>query len=232
MVKKIPSTRFDYARYQLHQKFVSALPSSSKYVGHSRLIVLGVTVSVSILLTIIMIGTRNRYLSRSEPEYRLRSEPRILSDDDVKAMLRKHGLCDRWWNKCRRSENDFENNRDGTVTDHATGLMWQQSGSGTKMTFKEAQDYVRKLNNDGFAGYSDRRLPTLEELASLLESIGRIKIDGLYIDPVFDGKQWCRSSDKRSPGSAWLVNFSSGNVCWRSLDNCRYVRGVRSSQYQ
>ena len=45
------------------------------------------------------------------------------------------------------------------------GLQWAQDAGGKKMTWDEANDYVQKLR---LGGYSDWRLPTKEELESLL----------------------------------------------------------------
>jgi hypothetical protein len=108
------------------------------------------------------------------------------------------------------------------VIDHATGLMWLQSGSKEYMQWIAAMGWVRKLNVFKYAGYSDWRLPTIEEAASLLEPV---KKNALYIDPVFDEEQWgIWSGDKRG-GSTWSVYFSLGNVRWRYKN--RYVRPVR-----
>ena len=109
------------------------------------------------------------------------------------------------------------------VIDHTTGLMWLQSGSKEYMQWNAANVWVRKLNTLKYAGYSDWRLPTIEEAASLLEPVKR---NTLYIDPVFDEEQWgIWSGDKRG-GSTWSVYFSLGNVRWRYKN--RYVRPVRS----
>ena len=111
---------------------------------------------------------------------------------------------------------------DNVVIDHATGLMWLQSGSKEYMQWIAAMEWVRNLNTRGYAGYSDWRLPTIEEAASLLEPV---KKNALYIDPVFDKEQWgIWSGDKRG-GSTWSVYFSLGNVRWRYKN--RYVRPVR-----
>ena len=109
------------------------------------------------------------------------------------------------------------------VIDHTTGLMWLQSGSKEYMQWNAANVWVRKLNTLKYAGYSDWRLPTIEEAASLLEPV---KKNTLHIDPVFDEEQWgIWSGDKRG-GSTWSVYFSLGNVRWRYKN--RYVRLVRS----
>ncbi|MDM8543740.1 DUF1566 domain-containing protein [Desulfococcaceae bacterium HSG9] len=162
------------------------------------------------------------------PSVRLRGISTELSNDDVKAMLKKHNFFDRDWNKSGNFKNDFKDN--GTVIDRKTGLMWQQSGSDNYMEYKDANDYIRKLNRQGLGGYNDWRLPTIEELVSLLE---REKVNGRYIDPVFDKNQrWCWSSDtvKLSPGLAWNVNFNVGKVNLNYLVNVSYVRLVRAGQ--
>jgi hypothetical protein len=73
-------------------------------------------------------------------------------------------------------KNDFVNNGDGTITDRATGLMWQKNGSSRAKSWDRGKIYLIQLNKDRFAGYSDWRLPTIEELASLVE---RRKISGV-----------------------------------------------------
>ncbi len=109
------------------------------------------------------------------------------------------------------------------VIDYATGLMWLQSGSKDYMQWIAANGWIRNLNARGYAGYSDWRLPTIEEAASLLEPG---KTNALHIDPVFDKEQWgIWSGDKRG-SSTWSVYFSLGNVRWRNKN--RYVRPVRS----
>lgn len=53
---------------------------------------------------------------------------------------------------------EFEDNGNSTVTDHTTGLMWQQSGSDSRIKYEEAQAYVDKLNRESrkHGGGSDR----------------------------------------------------------------------------
>ncbi len=153
--------------------------------------------------------------------YQLRKNPLTVSDEEFKKVFRLKED----WRPLEYIENDYHDNRDGTVTDRATGLTWQKSGSSDWLTYKKAKEYVDNLNRDGFAGYTDWRLPTIEELCSLLEP--EKKNDNLYIDPIFDKDQWwCWSSDRRVSGGAWYVSFNFGGVLWYVSDS-GYVRAVR-----
>jgi len=62
--------------------------------------------------------------------------------------------------------NEFVDNGDGTVTDNATGLMWQQADSGSGLDWENALAYA-----DGatLAGYDDWRLPNIKELQSTVD---------------------------------------------------------------
>ncbi len=82
--------------------------------------------------------------------------------------------------------NDFEDNGDGTVTDHATGLMWQQNDSGAGMLWADALDYAQAMNASNYLGHSDWRLPNAKELHSILDYNLEPTTDGsASIDPIF-----------------------------------------------
>ncbi|HNT28001.1 MAG TPA: DUF1566 domain-containing protein, partial [bacterium] len=55
--------------------------------------------------------------------------------------------------------NDFEDNDDGTITDHATGLMWMKDDSGEGMNWAAALAYAQTKNAESYLGYNDWRLP-------------------------------------------------------------------------
>lgn len=63
-------------------------------------------------------------------------------------------------------KNIFIDNQDGTVSDLATGLMWQKSDDGQVRNWKEALKYCQELT---LAGYSDWRLPSIKELQSIVD---------------------------------------------------------------
>ncbi|HJV18910.1 MAG TPA: DUF1566 domain-containing protein [Sediminibacterium sp.] len=63
----------------------------------------------------------------------------------------------------KRNEPSYLDNKDGTITDRVTGLMWQK-GFGI-MNYAEA---LEKLKEIKLAGYNDWRLPTIKEAYSLI----------------------------------------------------------------
>lgn len=80
--------------------------------------------------------------------------------------------------------NSFVDNGDGTITDLATGLMWQKADSGTGMDWEESLTYAEDLE---LAGYSDWRLPNAKELQSIVDySRSIVATDSAAIDPIFE----------------------------------------------
>ena len=63
-------------------------------------------------------------------------------------------------------ENEFMDNEDGTISDLATGLMWQSADSGDGMDWPDALGYCEDLS---LAGYDDWRLPNAKELQSIVD---------------------------------------------------------------
>ena len=149
----------------------------------------------------------------------LRRQPMTISSPmQITRMLVQYNFFEITRNAQGSFANDFADNNDGTVTDQATGLMWQKSGSPGTLDNRGAKRYVQQLNDQQFAGYANWRMPTLEELASLL---ARNPDRGSYIDSVFDIQQTsCWTVDSSDyPSSAWIVSFKNGEVTearWRS----------------
>ena len=65
--------------------------------------------------------------------------------------------------------NLFQNNNDGTISDLATGLMWQQNDNGSGMDWEHALAYAQTQNNTNYLGHNDWRLPNAKELQSLVD---------------------------------------------------------------
>ncbi len=167
--------------------------------------------------------------SRTElPASSLRSSD-TLSVEQVQSMLQQKNYFDSDWNKEGKGlTHQYEKRNLGgeqVVYDGATRLMWQQAGSTEYLTYAKAQEYIAALNAKGFAGYRDWRLPTLEEAMSLMEPK---QYGGLYLDPLFDRKQWwIWTSDKYGTGRAWVVDFGYGYCGHGPVGSSLHVRAVR-----
>jgi hypothetical protein len=97
------------------------------------------------------------------------------------------------------------------VMDYPAGLVWYNEKSPGNMDFKKAEKWIKDLNQQEYGGYSDWRIPTLEEAASLLRK--RQNKQGLYVERTFSGNQkiiW--TQDRFSANSLWVVNFDKGWV--------------------
>ena len=117
----------------------------------------------------------------------------------------------------------FVDNRDGTISDTLTGLMWQESyayvETGNYINWYDAGDYIRALNEKKLGGHGDWRLPTRLEIQSLYEigkpfqSRGRTYI--LHIDPVFEFSYGsCFWTSKTRLSAALGFEFDSGDMHW------------------
>ena len=167
------------------------------------------------------------YVPKSETTERLalRKEPILLSEAHLEQMLLRYDFYDQsrrslgHWGAFRLNNlNTLVDNGDGTVTDKVTALMWQKGGSKRAISIGRANSYIKNLNRDKFAGYPDWRLPTIEELASLLTMY--TNTEGAHIDPVFESKQKrCWSSDtapstttSEYANEGWIANFADGKI--------------------
>ncbi|MBD3339988.1 MAG: DUF1566 domain-containing protein, partial [Candidatus Lokiarchaeota archaeon] len=200
------------------------------------------------------IATAEPFSEPEPPPAPLRSIPTELSEEQVRKMIVDRKFYDRRYNeKGPGFQNRLETktlNDDKVVYDHATGLMWQQSGSKEIMNYEDAMMWIAQLNSDEFAGFNDWRLPTLEEAMSLVKP--KKNIDDLYIDSTFSSNEstfwrviysvmnknkitqdWIWTADRvKGERWVWIVNFGSGYCCSSILgsEDGLYVRAVRSGR--
>jgi len=164
----------------------------------------------------------------------LRREPMDLSSETLQALLLEYGFYSTCWtyngdfcNPDGEFINNYKDNGDGTVTDQRTGLMWQKAGSPKLLSWPQADNYVKRLNKDRFAGHQDWRLPTVAELASLMERSWLN--EDLFLDPVFSsGEKYCWSSDTKGVERAWKANFHLGFFLDFPMSEDNSVRAVRT----
>ena len=136
----------------------------------------------------------------------------------------------------------FINNGDGTVTDTATGLMWQEE-TADEMTWEEAITYCEDLS---LGGYTDWRLPNRNELQSIVDySEYNPAVDTNAFPDTMSSDYWSSTTNADLTDNAWLVNFNYGYVytvhAWIAIlynggvshdgkSDSYYVRAVRGGQ--
>jgi serine/threonine-protein kinase len=84
---------------------------------------------------------------------------------------------------------------------------------------------VEHLRAEGFGDRQNWRLPTVDELLTLVTDLPRNR--DFCLDPVFDPEQrWAWSADRRSFVAAWCVSFDLGYVSPQDFTDLNFVRAV------
>jgi hypothetical protein len=145
-------------------------------------------------------------------------------------------------------------NNGTTVTDQLTALQWEKKASLDSVTnFADPHDadnsyswtatstaangtaftiFLASLNTGCFAGQCDWRLPTRDELLTIVTPAYPACTTAPCIDPALGPTvvypYWSATTVGTGPTSAWFVNFYVGQVFPDNKSNVWYVRGVRS----
>ena len=149
----------------------------------------------------------------------------------------------------------YKDNRDGTITDLNTGLMWEKKSNDYGLHDKDLRlpwssfsgptiwDWLDQVNAEGgtgFARYQDWRIPNVKELQSIID----FEEVNPAVQPVFNNRHssfctvltcsytgsdeyWSSTAGANSPPTAWLVDFLDGFVRVDLKGNPNYVRAVR-----
>jgi hypothetical protein len=114
------------------------------------------------------------------------------------------------------------------------GYAGKQNGGSCKGSDCDTNAYVKAVNAAGYCGYKDWRMPTRQELVSIVDFSGvNPAIDITYFPNTQSNWFWSSSPSAYSSGNAWLVYFSSGSSNGSGLssnyykNDSKYVRLVR-----
>lgn len=113
------------------------------------------------------------------------------------------------------------------VTDDMTKLEWQDDIKENAMNWKSAIKYCDELSLDG---YSDWRLPNLNELNSIVnDSKSSPAIDIAFENIALNG-YWSSTSFASYTHYAWTVGFGYGLLSNHNKLHDFYVRCVRAGE--
>ena len=103
------------------------------------------------------------------------------------------------------------------MTDHVTGLMWQQTVPSTTYTQSDAVAFCPTLS---LGGHSDWRLPTEIELVSLIDDAATPTINATAFPGAPAARLWSSTLLVNNLSSyGWYVDFSIGDVASADVAN-------------
>ncbi|MBM9604020.1 protein kinase domain-containing protein [Desulfopila inferna] len=108
-----------------------------------------------------------------------------------------------------------------------TGQLWQRQGAGFPLTWNKAHEYIDYLNSRQWQGYTHWRLPTTEELGSLLRPPTSMR-DFCFASYFSQDIHWLWSSDTCTRQKAWVVDIQESYFQELDKDGMAAVCGVVS----
>lgn len=137
----------------------------------------------------------------------------------------------------------FTTNANGTVTDTKTGLMWKQcteglsgvgcaTGTARTFTWQAILRQAQSVNTTGgFAGFTDWRVPNVNELRSIVEWQCTNPMINLSVFPnTAPAVFWSSSPIAASSSSAWVIDFHDNLSYWGAKYYEFQARLVRGGQ--
>lgn len=107
--------------------------------------------------------------------------------------------------------------------DKNTNLMWQLGKTDEEYKWDFIDKVSDKLNNQKFGGFEDWRIPTIDELKTILSKEIRANLG----DSINDGSYWSSTTVSNNTRSAWIVNFNIDKVTYSDKKSNHYICCVR-----
>ena len=130
---------------------------------------------------------------------------------------------------------DYSNphDADNTYTWYDSDPTTNGGNAGTPGDGTDTEDFIKALNDANYGGYNDWRMPTISELAYIVNysipSPGPA-IDSGYFPSTAASSYWSNTTLTKYTDHAWHVSFDYGNVRGYFKTNSYYVRAVRCGQ--
>ena len=130
----------------------------------------------------------------------------------------------------------FIDNKNGTITDDGTGLVWQKGDSYHDLkkgvNWYDALEYITLKNSEKFGGHDNWRLPSLTELNNLWLSSGKVKSkddETLGLASAFQsgGSYYLWTGKERGLDHAWYFGLGQKENYFNLKDLADLDQGVK-----
>jgi len=139
---------------------------------------------------------------------------------------------------------EFVVHGDGTVSHLRTGLMWKQCLQGTSgeqcqtgeaslFTWEQAFSELKAVNQDGFGGHNDWRLPNAKELSSIIEygchdpALNITAFPNMTSNKVWSGTPLGGNmSTTAHQLRSWFADYTEGEISFLNADRVTQKHAV------
>lgn len=128
-------------------------------------------------------------------------------------------------NPYRPDNNSIQSNMD------AEKSVQPLCGSAKGEHYCTTQNYIHLMNEQGLCGYDDWRLPTREELRSIVHyGTQKPSIDKSYFPNTVSSAYWTSTQDISNRFSVWVINFEDGGDNTHEKHRAAPIRLVRTAR--
>jgi len=123
---------------------------------------------------------------------------------------------------------------DNSIQDKSKQFSWYDPAditnggyAGINTDGSDTNDYIRNLNFQAYGGFTDWRLPSIYELATLLNMNQTNGIQSEYFPDIMQGGYWTSTTYAGNAQKAWNISFATGKNAYNEKSYAMYVRAVR-----
>jgi len=122
---------------------------------------------------------------------------------------------------------------DNTYTWYDSNPATNGGNAGTPGTGTDTEDFIKALNDARYGGYSDWRMPTINELLNIVKysiPYPGPTIDTIYFQNTVSSFYWSSTTYANHTYNAWGMYFNYDCDSYYTKDDSYYVRAVRGGQ--